>query len=85
MTDFQSWPTSAENERAAIRKQWQAEFDDGARCGFLQKCEGVRQPGGYPKGFHEWPLARRNAWFAGFNNGAIEKQKLVEQEGAEND
>jgi hypothetical protein len=29
---------SAESERAAIRKQWPAEFNDGVRCGFLQKC-----------------------------------------------
>lgn len=75
--DFQSPPMTAENERAAIRNQWQAEFDDGARCGFLQKFEGAREPGGYPKGFHGWPLARRNAWFAGFNIGSVDKQILV--------
>jgi hypothetical protein len=70
---------NAENERAAIRKQWQAEFDDGARCGFLQKFEGAREPGGYPKGFHRWPLARRNAWFAGFNKGCVDLHKLRAQ------
>jgi hypothetical protein len=76
---------SAENERAAIRKEWPAEFDDGARCGFLQKFEGAREPGGYPKGFHGWPLARRNAWFAGFNKGSVEKKILVEKEAAQID
>jgi hypothetical protein len=52
---------TVENEREAIRAEWPAEFDDGARCGFLQKFEGSREPVGYPLGFHGWPLARRNA------------------------
>jgi hypothetical protein len=55
---------NAESERAAIRKQWPAEFDDGARCGFSWKFDGQREQGGYPKGFHEWPIERRNAWYA---------------------
>ena len=29
------------------------------------KAEGERKKGGYPKGFHDWPLERRNPWFAG--------------------
>ena len=73
--DLQSWPTNAENERAAFREQWKTAFDDGVRCGFLQKFEGAREPGGYPKEFHDWPLARRNAWFAGFNKGSVERKK----------
>jgi hypothetical protein len=24
---------------------------------------------GYPRGFHQWPLDRRNAWYAAFNLG----------------
>jgi hypothetical protein len=36
-------PMSAESARAAIRKQWPAEFDDGARCGFSQEFEGPRE------------------------------------------
>jgi hypothetical protein len=40
---------SAETERAAIRKQWPAEFDDGVRWGLLQKFDGERELGGYPK------------------------------------
>lgn len=43
---------SAETERAAIRKQWPAEFDDGVRCGLLKKFDGERELGGYAKGFH---------------------------------
>jgi hypothetical protein len=57
------------DERRTIRKQWPAEFDDGIVCGLTGKAEGDREPGGYPKGFHAWPLERRNAWFAGFNLG----------------
>jgi hypothetical protein len=72
---------NAESERAAIRKQFPAEFDDGGRCGFLQNFDGPREQGGYPKGFHDWPLARRNAWFAGFNQGSVKRGKME----AEND
>ena len=50
---------SIDAERAAIRKQWPTEFDDGARCGFSWQFKGPREPGGYPKGFHSWPLARQ--------------------------
>jgi hypothetical protein len=52
---------SVENERAVIRNEWPAEFDD--------------KSGGYPRGFHGWPLARRNAWFAGFNKGLVDSAK----------
>jgi hypothetical protein len=72
---------SIEAERAAIRKQWPTEFDDGARCGFSWQFKGPREPGGYPKGFHGWPLARRNAWYAGFNKGNSDRA-LFEQERA---
>jgi hypothetical protein len=56
------------------------DHDGGARCGFLQKFEGTREPGGYSKGFHGWPLARRNAWFAGFNKGSVGKKNLGVQD-----
>jgi hypothetical protein len=71
---------SAEEERAAIHSAFPMVFDDGARCGFLQKYEGAREPGGYPKGFNAWPLAHRNAWFSGFCRGSVEKKMLVEKE-----
>lgn len=54
---------------AAIQAKWPAEFNDGARYGLLNKCHGKREPGGFPPGFHDWPLNRRNAWFAGFDEG----------------
>jgi hypothetical protein len=56
-------------EQNAIRARWQKEFDDGARCAFLCKFPGEREAGGYPKGFHRWPLDRRDAWHAGYNRG----------------
>jgi hypothetical protein len=40
-----------------------------ARCAYLLKFPGEREAGGYPAGFHRWPLERRNAWVAGFNGG----------------
>jgi hypothetical protein len=58
------------------------EFRDGARCGFLQRQEGPRDPGGYPRGFHGWPLERRNAWFAGFNVGLHDRLRLSNREGS---
>ena len=59
-------PRSAE-EAARLRQRWPTEFRDGARGAFLMRFDGQREPGGYPLGFHGWPLERRNAWFAGFN------------------
>lgn len=63
--------TAAEIER--LRSAWRAEFRDGARCAFLEKYEATRLPGGYPHGFHDWPLDQRNAWFAGFNQGRCDQ------------
>jgi len=70
---------SAKTERTNIRAAFPAEYDDGARCGFLWKFEGPREAGGYPKGFHSWPLARRNAWYAGFNRGNRDAALLAEE------
>lgn len=76
---------SAEADRAAIRARWPAELDDGARCGFLQKFDGQREPGGYPRGFHTWPLERRNAWYAGLNKGGVDRKAAAGKEAAQND
>jgi hypothetical protein len=61
--------SGAEAQRERIKRIWSTDFDDGVRCGLLRKFEGERERGGYPKGFRQWPLDRRNAWFAGFNIG----------------
>jgi hypothetical protein len=63
---------SDSNEKTAyhpLQEQWPREWRDGARGAFLAQLAGEREPGGYPRGFHAWPLDRRNAWFAGFNRG----------------
>jgi hypothetical protein len=61
----------ARDQRREIRKQWPAEFNAGLNFGLSGKAEFPSDPGGYPKGFHAWPLQRRNAWFAGFNFGYL--------------
>ena len=60
-----------------LRRRWPDEWVDGARCGFLQRYDGKREPGGYPLGFHRWPLERRNSWFCGFNFGRPERQRAL--------
>ena len=44
------------------------EFADGAKRAF----SGNRL---YPPGFKDWPLDRRNAWFAGWNKGYVDRKK----------
>ena len=62
-----------------LKEKWPDEWRDGARCGFLQEYEDKRERGGYPKGFHKWPLERRDAWFAGFNRGFHDRLSLKAQ------
>jgi hypothetical protein len=73
---------TALDERRRLRQRWPSEYRDGARCAFLQTYPGPRDAGGYPKGFHCWPLDRRNAWFAGFNVGFHDRLRLVRKEAA---
>lgn len=71
--------SATEPEIEALRSRWLAEFRDAARCGFLLRVDGEREAGGYPKGFHRWPLERRNAWFAGFNVGFHDRLRLARE------
>jgi hypothetical protein len=64
-------------ERARLKRAWPGEFADGERCAFHAKFEGKRERGGYPVGFHAWPLERRNAWYCGFNYGLLERQRAL--------
>ena len=59
---------AADDEREHIRRAFPAEFNDGAKRGF-------RGDKLYPPGFLEWPLDRRNAWYAGFNKGYSDRKK----------
>jgi hypothetical protein len=65
---------AADTERLRLKRACPDEFADGERCAFHRRYPGEHEKGGYPKGFHGWPRARRNAWFAGFNLGLIERQ-----------
>jgi hypothetical protein len=69
----------AQTIRNDLRRKWRNAFDDGARCAFLGEYPAEREPGGYPKGFHSWPLDKRNAWFAGFNLGLIDRARFEEE------
>jgi hypothetical protein len=64
-----------------IRARWPAEWRDGARCAFLETFEGEREKGGYPKGFHAWPLDLRNGWFAGYVRGFLDRLALEQGKG----
>jgi hypothetical protein len=63
-------------DRRRLKQAWPEEFADGERCAFHQRYPGKREKGGYPLGCHGWPLERRNAWFAGFYLGLIERQRF---------
>jgi hypothetical protein len=68
------------DELTRLRERWPAEFRDGARCAFFLRFDGDREKGGYPRGFHSWPLARKNTWFAGFNLGFHDRLRVSEEE-----
>ena len=57
----------ARQERDLIKGNYPAEYADGARRGFARDKL-------YPTGFHQWPLDRRNAWWAGFNKGYCDRR-----------
>jgi hypothetical protein len=46
-------------------------FDQGVRDGATMMFDGPREKGNYPAGFHQWPTARRNAYYSGYNVGRI--------------
>ena len=51
-------------ERNRLKETYPDEYEAGV-------LRGLGETTGYPKGFHKWPLDRRNAWWAGFNVGYI--------------
>jgi hypothetical protein len=66
-----------DEERARLKRAWPDAFRDGERCAFHQRTDGESEEGGYPRGFHRWPLEQRNAWFCGFNLGFVERQRVL--------
>ena len=69
---------SAEAEREQLERAWPAEFGAGVRAAF-SFFPAEHEPGGYPRGFHRWPLERRDAYFAGFNLGFCERRRLRDE------
>jgi hypothetical protein len=67
-------PRTARNERRRLQRLHPEAFKDGLLVGAGVK-EGPREPGGYPKGFHQWELEKRNAWWAGANIGFLQKHQ----------
>jgi hypothetical protein len=67
---------AASDEVDLIRARWRTAWEKGARDGF----EGERDGGSYPRGFHAWPLDRRNAWYSGFNRGFQDRLRLAQNE-----
>ena len=67
------------DERNWLKETFPKEFEDGVLCGL----EVRHHVGNYPRGFHKWPLDRRNAWFAGFNVGYLVHHGPPEQEDGE--
>jgi hypothetical protein len=65
----------ADAERARLKTTWPAEFADGERSAFLKRFDGKREMGGYPLGFHQWALERRNAWYCGYYYGLLQRQR----------
>jgi hypothetical protein len=74
--------TEARNERRRLKRLYPDAFKDGLLVGVGIR-EGPREPGGYPKGFHQWDLDKRNAWWAGANTGYLRKHPREEAGDAE--
>jgi hypothetical protein len=60
----------AAEERERIEGTFPAEFADGRRRAFIRNKL-------YPRGFQKWPIDRRNAWFAGWNIGYVERKRTL--------
>jgi hypothetical protein len=69
--------SAADAARARLSCAYPDAFRDRERSAFLQRYDGPREPGGYPKGFHSWPSEQRNAWWCGFNLGLLERQRAL--------
>jgi hypothetical protein len=64
----------AEAVRAELCAKFPAEFEAGYRYGLTGGVQPPCDAAGYPIGFREWPRDRRNAWWAGFNLGHVQRQ-----------
>lgn len=70
-------PVAAEIER--LSAEWPQEFRLGYRFGILGKADQPCDTAGYPLGLRAWPLGRKNAWWAGWNQGRNTRNRLREK------
>lgn len=70
-------PAAAERER--LEKEWPREFRLGYQFGFLRRADPPHDDNGYPLGLLAWPLGRKNAWWAGWNAGRNERNRLIKE------
>jgi hypothetical protein len=75
-------PGTARNERRRLKRLHHDAYKDGLLVGAGIK-EGSREPGGYPKGFLQWALEKRNAWWAGANLGYLRTHPHKSSEAAD--
>jgi hypothetical protein len=66
-------------ERARLEAEWPQEYRLGFRFGFLGKAASPCDTAGYPIGLASWPLDRRNAWWAGWNEGRNERDRRIKE------
>jgi hypothetical protein len=67
-------PPRPEAVRAELCAKFPSEFEHGYRTGYLGEFQKPCDAAGYMIGHHTWPLDRKNAWFAGFNLGYVERE-----------
>jgi hypothetical protein len=80
--DVDSKTRASDHAAAEIKRleeQWPKEFRLGYRFGFLGKADQPCDAAGYPIGLHAWPLDRRNAWWAGWNDGRNYRNRLIKE------
>jgi hypothetical protein len=65
----------ARREIDRLASAWPDEYRLGYRFGFLKRADPPCDRAGYPLGLHSWPLDRRNAWWAGWNVGRVERDR----------
>ena len=56
-------------ERGRLKALRPEVYRDGELAGLGKLPPRPRERGGYPRGFHDGPLNKRNAWLAAFNVG----------------
>jgi len=60
--------------RAELCARFPAEFEAGYCFGTTGAAQHPCDAAGYPIGFHEWEIARKNSWYAGWNLGNVQRQ-----------